>query len=57
LRVRREVANRLTSTFDWETTMPEYALGYRFAATPMSTGCEPGSVRMRHRRAAMKQPR
>ena len=22
--------NRLISTFDWETTMPEYALGYRF---------------------------
>ena len=22
--------NRLVSVFDWETTMPEYALGYRF---------------------------
>jgi protocatechuate 3,4-dioxygenase beta subunit len=36
--------NRLISTFDWETTMPEYALGYRFdivlrgrEATPMET--------------------
>jgi protocatechuate 3,4-dioxygenase beta subunit len=34
--------NRLISTFDWETTNPEYALGYRFDiilrgrdATPM----------------------
>ena len=34
--------NRLVSTFDWETTMPEFALGYRFDivlrgrdATPM----------------------
>jgi protocatechuate 3,4-dioxygenase beta subunit len=34
--------NRLVSTFDWETTQPEYALGYRFDiilrgrdATPM----------------------
>ncbi|MFY9907218.1 MAG: protocatechuate 3,4-dioxygenase subunit beta [Terriglobales bacterium] len=34
--------NRLISTFDWETTMPEHALGYRFdlilrgrEATPM----------------------
>jgi protocatechuate 3,4-dioxygenase beta subunit len=34
--------NRLVSAFDWETTMPEYALGYRFdivlrgrEATPM----------------------
>jgi protocatechuate 3,4-dioxygenase beta subunit len=34
--------NRLVSTFDWETTLPEYALGYRFdmvlrghEATPM----------------------
>jgi protocatechuate 3,4-dioxygenase beta subunit len=34
--------NRLVSTFDWETTIPEYALGYRFdivlrgrEATPM----------------------
>ena len=34
--------NRLVSVFDWETTMPEYALGYRFdivlrgrEATPM----------------------
>ena len=34
--------NRLVSQFDWETTMPEYALGYRFdivlrgrEATPM----------------------
>ena len=33
---------RLVSTFDWETTLPEYALGYRFdmvlrghEATPM----------------------
>jgi protocatechuate 3,4-dioxygenase, beta subunit len=22
--------NRLISTFDWETTLPEYALGYRW---------------------------
>jgi protocatechuate 3,4-dioxygenase beta subunit len=22
--------SRLVSTFDWETTLPEYALGYRF---------------------------
>jgi protocatechuate 3,4-dioxygenase beta subunit len=22
--------NRLVSTFDWETTIPEYALGYRW---------------------------
>jgi protocatechuate 3,4-dioxygenase, beta subunit len=36
--------NRLVSVFDWETTMPEYALGYRFdivlrgrEATPMET--------------------
>jgi protocatechuate 3,4-dioxygenase, beta subunit len=34
--------NRLVSTFDWETTLPEYALGYKFDivlrghdATPM----------------------
>jgi protocatechuate 3,4-dioxygenase beta subunit len=34
--------NRLIAAFDWETTMPEYALGYRFdivlrgrEATPM----------------------
>jgi protocatechuate 3,4-dioxygenase beta subunit len=30
---------RLVSTFDWETTTPEWALGYRFdivlGATPM----------------------
>ena len=36
--------NRLVSLFDWETTLPEYALGYRFdivlrgrEATPMET--------------------
>jgi protocatechuate 3,4-dioxygenase beta subunit len=36
---------RLISDFDWETTIPEYALGYRFdivlrgrAETPMERG-------------------
>jgi protocatechuate 3,4-dioxygenase beta subunit len=39
--------NRLVSALDWETSIPEYALGYRFdivlrgrEATPMETGGE-----------------
>jgi protocatechuate 3,4-dioxygenase beta subunit len=37
-----QARNRLISAFDWETTLPEHALGYRFdiilrgrEATPM----------------------
>ena len=42
LRAGRKARNRLISLFDWETTIPEHALGYRFdivlrgrEATPM----------------------
>ena len=42
IRANEKARNRLISTFDWETTSPEYALGYRFDiilrgrdATPM----------------------
>jgi protocatechuate 3,4-dioxygenase beta subunit len=38
----QKARNRLISIFDWETTLPEFALGYRFdivlrgrEATPM----------------------